>query len=216
MSNKVIDIDLDDADPNGIVTIAAIGAGGDLTLNGALVADGVAVMDYARQIGILSAADDGLVIFTITGTDETGRALVEAVTGSSGAPGTAESAGYFKTVTNINASAASAGNVTIGTVDEATSHPYPLNTYADAAAAINVNVTGTIDFTVQERFDDFQAVDLAIQDTTRWQTITAFSAKTADTTSTATRGASAVRVIINSHSAAAELQMYIAERTYTI
>lgn len=207
----VLDIDLDDADPNGIFLIDSISGAETITMDGALVSDGVATMDFARRIGILSAGNDVGITFTIVGIDQDKKPLTNVVTGVSA--GTAESADYFKTVISITTSGASAGNVTIGTVDEASSQTVPLRSKSASGATINVNVTGTIDFSVQERFDNIQLSDLAVQ-ADNWQDISTLNAKTADTTAIISPGGSATRVIINSHSSGAELQMYIAQPPY--
>ena len=69
-----------------------------------------------------------------------------------------------------------------------------------------MDVTGTIDFTVQETFDDIQSLGLQ---GAQWLAISALSAKTADTTSKSTVGATAIRLIVNSYSSGAELQMNV-------
>ena len=153
MRAKTITIDPDAVDPNGIYTIAAVSALGELTLAGVLVSGTVATMDYARRIGIISAGVDTGITFTIVGTDADGRAISEAVTGASTA--TATSIAYFKTITSITASGAAAGNVTIGTVDEFVLNAIPLNHYAKKPATVSIeSKTGTIDFTIQETFSD--------------------------------------------------------------
>jgi len=207
---QTIDIDLDDVDPNGIFTINTVAGAITLTLAGALVSGTVATMDYARQIGILSSGNDTGITFTVTGTDGDGRALSEVVTGASAT--TAESAGYFKTVTSIVTSGAAAANVTIGTVDEAVSNTYPLNHHASTGALISAVVTGTIDYTIEERFDDIQ-ISTGLQ--SGWTDITAFADKTATVTSTATRGATAFRIVINSHSSGARLLTSITDRVHS-
>lgn len=207
----ILDIDLDDADPNGIFLVAAIGGAGAITMDGALVSGGIATMDFARQIGIISAGNDSGITFTIVGTDQDNKDLTEVITGGNIA--TVESSDYFKTIESITASGASAGNVTIGTVDEVSSQSVPLRSKSGLGATININVTGTINFSVQERFDNIQLTNLAIQNA-NWQDVSALNAKTADTTASISAGATAARIIVNSHSSAAELQMYINQPPY--
>ena len=96
----------------------------------------------------------------------------------------------------------------IGWVDEVSTPAIPLNWRSESAATINVDVTGTIDFTVQETFDDIQS--LGIQNA-QWLSITALATKTADTTSKSTVGATAIRLIVNSYSSGAELQMNVVQ-----
>jgi len=207
----LLDIDLDDVDPNGIVELETLVGAGDFTIGGALASGGVATMDYARQLVVTSVGNDLGLTFTVTGTDQDGIALVESVAGANAT--TAETAGYFKTVIQIASDGATAADVSWGTVDEASSQSVPLNSISDSGATIHVDVTGTIDFTIQERFDNVQASTTAIQDA-KWQDVTALADKTADTTSILTVGASACRAMVNSHSSAAEMQVYISQPPY--
>jgi len=153
MRAKIISLDPDAVDPDGIFTVDTVTVAGALTLAGALVTLTVATMDYARRIGILSSGVDTGITFTIVGTDADGRAISEAVTGGSST--TATSVLYFKTITSITASGAAAGNVTIGTVDELVSRTIPLDHYDKYAPTISVEaVTGTLDITIEESFSD--------------------------------------------------------------
>jgi len=200
MLRKKFDIDLDNVDANGIAESQNPSSGGDLTLNGALGT----TLDFARRIGITSDADDLGRTFTITGTDSDGKTLTEDVTGPNA--GTSTSTEYFTTISSISIDAASAGNITVGTVDEAKTKTYPLDRISDSGASIAVTVTGTIDFTVQETFDDVQAdsqsalyIDTSLAD------------KTASITGTASVGASALQLVVNSYTDTAELQWQIAQ-----
>lgn len=113
-----IDSLINDAD--GIRTIASIGSAGELTLNGALVSNGIATIsgqpksEVGQKVTILSAGDDTGDTFTIVGVDSDGKREAEVLTGGSG--GAVHSARYYYTVISITASGASAGNVTIGTL----------------------------------------------------------------------------------------------------
>jgi len=100
------------ADVDAISTAATLGAAGNLTINGAATTGGVATFDYPRNVTITSAGDDQLVTFTVTGTDETGAAQTEVITGAD--TDTAVGTAYFSTVTQIAASAATAGDVSAG------------------------------------------------------------------------------------------------------
>lgn len=208
MRPKEYDFDPDVVDPNGIAEAQAVAGAGDLTLNGDLVSNGSATLDYARQLGILSAGNDAGITFTVTGTDANGNSLSEVVTGAAGAPGTSETTGYFKTVTQVTASGAAAGNVSVGTVDEFASQIIPTDWRSNSPVAIGITVTGTIDYTVQETFDNIRDKEA---DDLQWHSITTFAAKTASLTGTGTVGASAIRFICNSYTAGAEVQMDIAQ-----
>jgi hypothetical protein len=133
-------------DTDGIVD-GATGATSPLTQLTTGPGDGL-----AHQVNITSAANLSAITFTITGTDADGVALVEAVTGP--AATTVESTGYFKTVTSVAISATLGANtVDLGWVDEFVTPTIPLNTYAQGVSG-NIDVTGTINYTVQATNSD--------------------------------------------------------------
>jgi len=99
-------------DADGITTSASLSGAGTLTINGTLASTGTVTLSSGRQVTITSAGNDTGVTFTVTGTDVNGAAQTEAITGASGAAAT--STKYFKTITEIANSAASAGAVTAG------------------------------------------------------------------------------------------------------
>jgi len=120
------------ADTDGICASQTTSAAANMTLNGALtatingnsvyapsVSGTAATADgaWARKIGITSDGNDSGITFTITGTDVDGKALSETVTGpnSTTVYSTNSTAANFKTVTKIATSAATTGNITIGT-----------------------------------------------------------------------------------------------------
>ena len=103
-------------DPNSIATSQTPAAGGiqELTLDGTFVTAGVATLDFRRQVSIVSVGDDTARIFVITGTDQKGNNLLEAVRGANA--GTALSERAFTTVTSIKVDADTAGAAEAGTV----------------------------------------------------------------------------------------------------
>lgn len=101
-------------DPDGIATAQAVAAAGDLTLDGAFASGGVATLDFARNVALVSAnAGDTTQTATVTGTDIVGNPQVEdiALNGVTEVFG----AKAFKTVTQIAIDAATAGNISAGT-----------------------------------------------------------------------------------------------------
>jgi len=208
MKPKRIDIDPVAVDPDGLAKAQAVVAAGALSLDGDLISGGAYSGDYARQLGVLSAADDSLITFTIVGTDSDGKALTEVVTGSAGAPGTAETTGYFLTVASVTASAAAAGNVSVGTVDEISSQVFPIDFASGTPCTIGVDATGVVNFTVQETFDNFQRETNC--QSVQWFNISGLTEiANTDTLKTATAGATGIRLLINSYTTGAELQIYI-------
>ena len=75
---------------NNIATAQTVGAPGNLVLNGALVAGGVATMDVPRRVGITAVSDETAKTFTVYGTDRNDRVISEAIAGP-GAGATVES-----------------------------------------------------------------------------------------------------------------------------
>lgn len=200
-------IDPNDVDADGIAEAQAVAGAGALTLDGALVSGGVYTGDFARQIGILSAGDDSLITFTVTGTDADRKAISEVVTGAAGAPGTAETTLYFLTVSSVVASAAAAGNVSVGTVDEFVTNTIPLDKYNSEPATVSMqDVTGTINFSLQQTFTDLQKTDtiefFAANET-------AFTGSTTATYGDIDNHATGIRLVVNSYTNGASLELVI-------
>jgi hypothetical protein len=216
MRPKRFDFDFADVDPDGLAKAQAVAGAGALSLDGDLISGGsfTSADGMGHQLGVLSAGDDSLITFTVVGTDANGKALSEAVAGSAGAPGTSETTKYFYTVSSVTASGAAAGNVSVGTVDEVESQTIPLDYACENSAALFADITGTLNYTIQECFDLFQETELAIQ-SVQWSAITAFSAKTADVKDAATRGATGIRFITSSYTNGAEAQLYVAQPVTT-
>ncbi len=210
MRLKEYDVDPANASLTGFASNVT---GAAFTLTATSSGDGL-----AHQVSIKNdtANDHSGKTVTLVGTDADGYALTEVVTGP-GVSATVESTGYFKTLTSATPSATiGADTFDIGWVDEVATQSIPLDWRSDVAAAINVDVTGTIDFTVQQTFDDVQRPGQTPQSATQnvqWLAISALSAKTADTTSTSTVGATAIRLIVNSYTDTAELQMNVNQTT---
>lgn len=204
MKPKTIDIDLDALDRDGIAQAQNITANTAMTLNGVLGT----TLDYARIIGIYSGADCSSSAFTIVGTNANGQSQSETIATGPNA-GTVVSTKKFKTITSVTPSATIAQNVEVGNVQttlSAESQVIPINSGSDVAPTISVDVTGTINFTIQETFMDPQVSDT---NTLVWNNITALASKTADTTAQCTVHARALKIVINSYSDTAELQAYI-------
>ena len=201
MRPNIIDLDVADASLTGFAT-GLTGAGPFTTFTVTTATDGL-----AHQLSITSAANISALTLTVVGTDVNGAALSEAITGPNAT--TVESVNYFKTITSITASATLGANtMDIGWVDEVTSITYPIDWRSPYACNLAVDVTGTINFTAQQTFVNVLAGETAI-----WSDITALASKTADTVSTAAVGATAIRIIINSYSSGAELQLYTSQST---
>lgn len=206
MRIKKVDVDLDSVDADGVCTAQTATGAGSLTIDGALTSGGVATMDYARQIGIGSSNNDSGVTFTLTGTDNDDKALSEAVTGPNA--GTAESTGYFKTITGVSVDGATVSDVQLGTVDEVVSQTIPVDRASSNMATVGVDITGTINYSGEYTLDDVQDTLTGSQNA-QWFALSALASKTADAIGSMPLGVTAVRLKVNSHSAGAEAQMWV-------
>lgn len=203
MRPNVIDIDVADASLTGFASNVT---GATFTLTTTATTDGL-----AHQVSVKndSATDHSAKTIVLVGTDANDKALTETIS-APGTSATVESTEYFKTLTSATPSATiGADTFDIGWVDKVTSQTYPINWRSPYACNIHVDVTGTVDFTCQQTF-----ANVLDGETPVWTNITALASKTADTTSTAAVGATAIRTIINSYSSGAELQVYTSQSSY--
>lgn len=184
--------------------------GGALTSNGVFTSpDGMGRIITIKDSSSNTQSD---VTFTLTGTDTNNDAISETITGpASGA--TVVSTKYFYTISAVAVSIAQGGTEKVdigirGTTLSAVSQVIPLNFYDEVAPEISVDVTGTINVTVQQTFDSI----LTIKDSSgaiSWENITALTSQTADISAQTSIGAKAVRVIINTYSTSATVQVAI-------
>jgi hypothetical protein len=132
-----------------IATSQTPAGAGALTLNGALVTGGVAILPTPQRVKITTA--DTTHTFTITGTSPTGTLLTEVVTSN----GTSvQSALDYSTVTSIVISGAATAAVTAGTSGVASTPWVRFDDYAPAPVSIQCTVTGTVNYTIQQTLDD--------------------------------------------------------------
>lgn len=156
MRPKQIVIDLDDADPNGVFVDQQLEGAGDFDLDGAGVVGGVWVTPdgFAKRIGLESSGNMSGVNFTLVGFADLIRNIPVTETLAGANNGTAETVNYFAVITQISADDEVATDLEAGPVDEAVSQIIPLN-WRGGNVAINVTVVGTVEYTVQQTFDDF-------------------------------------------------------------
>lgn len=218
MRPKQFDIDVPDIDRDGIAEAQQLVGAGNLTLDGVLADLGTAAQfdigdAYSSgvggvQIGIYSAANLSGVTFTVTGVDQDGKVLVEAVTGPNAT--TVETSGYFSSVTQVAADGAVGSDVEAGTVDEVVTKTIPTDYNSDTGVAIAVTATGTVNYTVQQTFDLLQTSVNAVQ-SAQWHEIADLATNTSSATGVGTPGATGCRIAINSYSSGAEVQMDISQ-----
>lgn len=192
-------LDVADASLTGFLSNAT---GATWTLTTTATSDGL-----AHQVSIRndSATDHSAKTAILTGTDAQDKAQTETIN-LPNTSATVESTSYFKTLTSVVPSATiGADTMDIGWVDEVSSGLFPTNyKMNNVAPTVSVDVTGTIDFTVQETFVDVMGGISPV-----WSNVTALATKTADTTAQVSLHATAIRVIINSYSSGAELTYQI-------
>jgi len=140
------------ASANAICLSQTPAAAGAMTLNGALVVSGVAVMDNSRRVLITAAGNESAKTFTVTGIGANGNAVSEIITGPNAT--TAQSVLDYKTVTSITISAAAAGAITVGTSGVGGSRWVSFDAFAPSFISLQCNVTGTINYTVQTTLND--------------------------------------------------------------
>jgi len=139
---------------NGIAQDQQLVAAGNLTLDGSLVdTDGVAQLGTQRQVAFESAGNIATVVFTITGTDDSGAIISEDVTGINAS--TVLTTLDYATVTQIAADAAFASDVEVGTTGVGASQIVPLDQYISPFnVTLGLIISGTVNVTVQYTFDD--------------------------------------------------------------
>lgn len=155
-------------DADGIATAQTLGGAASVTLDGALVTDGVAIIKqtgtdsagrpyslHGQQVTIASVGNDSGVTFTVTGTDQDGQTITATVTGANA--GTANVGGYWSTITAVSSSGATAADITVGITTLSSSPTVPLDIYNAAGCALGVILSGTATYTVQHTFQDINA-----------------------------------------------------------
>ena len=159
MKPITVSVQLDAADDDGVAQNQQPSGAADLTLNGALVSGGVATLCAAgmeRQVLVTTAANESTKTITIYGTNATGNPISEAITGPNATTGT--TTGYFRTITRVAVSAAFTGNVKVGTNGVGATRPVNLDTFGRPEVSIQVDVSGTVNFTVQQTLDSIDTV----------------------------------------------------------
>jgi hypothetical protein len=148
------------ANASNICTSQTTAGAAALTLNGTLVSGGVATLDKPRRILVTNAGNDSGISIIFTGTNGQAQLITETVAGTSGS--TAYTVQDFATVTKaVTTGATSASGVTIGTNAIASSWPVFLDHHALAPTSLQVVVTGTVNYTVQQTLDNPRTVGFA-------------------------------------------------------
>jgi hypothetical protein len=123
---------------------------GNMTINGSLASGGVATLDTYRRVLFTFGADESAKTFTVYGTGRDGTQS-EVVTGTAS---TAYTVLDYLTVTQIAVSAATTAALTVGTNGVASSAWVCLDTNGPPQISLQVDLTGTINATVQQTLND--------------------------------------------------------------
>lgn len=207
-------LDLDPANAS-LTGFASNVTGATFTITTTATTDGL-----AHQVSIRNdtANDHSGKTITLVGTDADGRAQTETIAGPSGSA-TVESTKYFKTLTSATPSSTiGADTFDIGWVDEFTTPTIVLNHYSSNPATVQVTVTGTINYDVEATLSDpfvttnSAPFDFDDQEDLDWVNDANFTAKTASVfDDLAVAGIRAIRVVANSYTDTAELQVMITQ-----
>src|SRR3990167_9064932 len=202
-------LDLDPANANLTGYLSNATGAGPFTMTTTSSGDSL-----AHQVSIRndSVTDFSGSTFTLTGTDADGKAQTDTVTGPT-ASATVESTKYFLTLASATVDVTlGSDTVDFGWVDEFASQTIPLNHYAGVPPTIEVNLTGTagydIEVSMRNPFNLVAGTD--DQEDMAWINDANWTAKSADLIDDlALAGMRAMRVVVNSYTDTAELQVYI-------
>lgn len=206
MRPKILDLDPANASLTGFLSNAT---GATWALDATSSGD-----DLAHQVSIKNdtANDHSAKTAILTGTDPDGKAQTETVNLPAGSA-TVESTKYYLTLTSVVPSATiGADTMDIGWVDEFSTKTIPLDHYANNPASVQVTVTGTINFDVESTLENPWDSGVANQTDLDWLNDANFAAKTASLMNTlGIAGVRAIRVVVNSYTDTAELQVHITQ-----
>ena len=190
-----------------IAASQSLGGAGNFTLNGSAVTAGVATLSPARRVLFTFAADETGHTFTVTGTDRYGRVQTDTVAGTTGSAYTAKD---FLTVTVASGSAATTGNVQIGTNAVASTQPYVVDTFINPSNyGAAFEITGTVTTALEGSMTDLTpSWDLA-NNTVVWYPISGASAITSNTQLTITGPFTMIRLTNSSGTGTAKARLVV-------
>lgn len=136
---------------NNIALSQTPGGPGALTLNGSLVAAGVAILSSPQRVLITTA--DTTHSFVIVGLSPTGTFLTETIADNGTSVQSTLDYAKITSITMTGAGAATAA-ITVGTNGIASTPWVRLDEWANAQTSIGIDVSGVVSFTVQSSNDD--------------------------------------------------------------
>jgi hypothetical protein len=179
---------------------------GALTINGAVVTAGVAIIAMAQKISITGASDNSGITYTIAGTDADDKTISEVLTGH-GAGLVVFSVYYFKTVTGVTVSAAMTGSSTVGAISSssggASTKTLRVNSkQPDFGLGLYVDLVGSaaMTYTVQVSPDEPEdTVVLSYATDAAWFNQADMTSKTADAYALMITPCQTIRLIITAY-----------------
>lgn len=132
---------------NAIVVSASGTAGTAMTLTATPV-----ILDKPRRVLVTFAGNETGHNFTLAGTNWAGFPVSETIAGTNGT--TAQSLYDYATVTSFTPVSNTTSTVQVGTNGVASTIPLRLDEWSFAPTAIQVDVTGTVNVTVQQTLND--------------------------------------------------------------
>lgn len=210
MRPLVFDIDPANADPNGIADDLPTGSAWAFGTDAEWLATGSGD-SLAHRLIITTVGNEpggNAPVLTLVGADPDGIAQTEDITLPNAT--TIESTKYWLTVTSGTTQADTINTFDIGWVDEVMTKLLPLNYRAHEAATHAVDVTGTIDYTVQESLEEIHPqLNAGTPENISWFAMEALTSKTADLKEQGELHSSATRLVVNSYTDTAEIKWVI-------
>ena len=157
--------------------------------------------NLAHLVTITSAANISGSVLTIIGTDADGHTQTEDITGPN--IGTSTGTKHFLTISSITADVSLGANtMDVGISAVSVGPTIPLNWRSNAfSVSLFVDISGTINYTVQHTFQNVYAAGDPAQGT--WMSHSSLASKTADTDGNYAFPVMGTRVIVNSVTAGA-------------
>lgn len=137
---------------NKFAIVTSVSADAATTGNVSVGGAGVATLSPAGRVTITPAGDESANNFTITGTNWNGDVVSEVLAGKNATAST--SVLDYKTIISVVTEDATAAAVEIGTAQSGGSRWVRLDGWANAQVGVQVNVSGTVDYSVEQTFDD--------------------------------------------------------------
>lgn len=146
------------------VRTATIAPAGELVLNGAAVVGGIATFEADRNVLVTFAgAEPGLRLF-FQGLNTRGDTVSETIVGPIGV-GTVLSTNQYRKVASVSSNQASVGAISIGTSAVGTSPWVAFDPWSSSSyIAIQANVAGAANYTIQSTLDNPNDVTSPIRD----------------------------------------------------